>query len=368
MNYEVEHLITQQSFNTNNYSDFVIAIDVGGTNLRIALVGVKEKKFDIIFFTLFSTKKISSLVQSINETMKIVKDSYGIAPDKACVAFAGPVNPQRTYCKLTNANWGVDVYDVVAHTNLKNIILLNDFEALGYTIDLIKDDKASVVTLPHKGNKIPSGAKDKPLLVIGAGTGLGKCLLIFDKEKNTYVSHASEGGHVDFSAQSDGDWDLVKYVMKKTGKIPICYEDFVSGRGLVNIYDFLSNKKYKEKNSLRERFNELEEDKKPEFITENCEKDPICEEAVDIFIKLYARAIKNSVLEFLATGGVYITGGISPHIVEHIKKEIFMEEFENNATYRSILEEVPVHVIINKNVGLLGAANVAANFSELYES
>ena len=189
--------------------------------------------------------------------------------------------------------------------------------------------------------------------VIGAGTGLGKSILSFDGRR--YVPLPSEGGHADFPIHDRFDLELADFV-RGGRKTPASYEDILSGRGIEMIYDFL-----REKRGGTEKTNEIEEaEDRAALISKHRKTDPLCRETFRIYAKLYGRCAKNFVLETLATGGLYIAGGIAAKNREIFVTPEFQAEFLNAEKQRHILERTPVYVITNYDVSIIGACNAAA--------
>jgi len=199
-----------------------------------------------------------------------------------------------------------------------------------------------------------------PILVIGAGTGLGKTLLIYNENYKMYIPLPSEVHHSDFAAQSKFELDLVNFI-KNHRKIRqnVSNGDILSGEGLVNIYFFLRmSKKYKETlyTGKIDKSNS-----KPELISKYRKIDKICKESFDVFKAEYARIAKNLALDAMPLGGIYIAGGIAPKNKDIFDKE-FVRIFEYNQRMADILKEIPIYLVLNYNVGLLGAGFAGAMF------
>ena len=306
------------------YNDFVLAGDIGGTNTNLCIAGA-GKKPDLLFSMHFKSSELESLIPAVKEMLKYAKEKHGIKVRNGCFAVAGPVSDG--YARTTNIKWDVNAEDILRKTGLKRAILINDFQAIGYGISFIgKKDLFVVRKGKSKGNKA----------IIGAGTGLGKSVLIFDGK--AYKPVASEGGHADFPAQSKFELKLVEFIRKKRNIKQVNYEELVSGRGIEIIYKFLSNKK-----------------DNAEHIAKSSK------ETMNLFIKFYARCAKNFVLESLATGGLYIAGGIAAKNKKLFKSKEFLKEFENTSKLSAVLKKVPIYVITNYDVGLIGASFIAIN-------
>jgi glucokinase len=202
--------------------------------------------------------------------------------------------------------------------------------------------------------------------LLGAGTGLGASIFIFDKEKKMYMPIPSEGGHPDFAATDSFEFELMEFIKKKVRtETPIDNELVLSGRGIVSIYEFLMTKKLFEKNEVTDKIQFTSENEKAAVISKNSRADPACRRTFEIFAKIYAGALRGMAVTLMARGGMYIAGGIAPKNIDFFTDSEFMKEFEKQYAIPHVPKEIPVFVIMNYNVSLYGAANVAINFPEL---
>lgn len=319
--------------NKGKFDKFVLTCDIGGTNTSIGIFGVKGKKPLLIFSYHLETSSLDNIYEIVNSVLKQVNEEYGIEICDACFAIAGIKG------KLTNVKFDVNVNSILDNTLLGSVIVMNDFEAVGYGINLLHPFNHRDIMVVKRNNKtILKSVK----AVIGAGTGLGKAILYHNEEINGYVPIASEGGHADFPIYDSDELKLIK----SFNSSPISYEDLVSGKGLERIYKSLS-----------------ERSKKAADIAKS--KSGKSKQAFDIFTKFYARAIKNFALESLCLGGIYIAGGIAAKNPSMFKSSFFLKEFLNNYKLKDILVDIPVYVILNPNVGLYGCAFAIINRQDL---
>jgi len=351
----LEHQINRftDSFEKDKYSGFVLGVDVGGTNTNFCIAGVKEKKPDMIFSFDFKTKNLESLIPAINQVLEYAKESFDIQIDYACIGAAGVVSPDKSYANLTNVSWNVDLKEVLNKTNLKKTFIINDFKAIAYGINLL--EKKDLLEI-RPGNNIDDSKSTK--VVIGAGTGLGKSIIVFDEKINGFVPLASEGGHGDLPIHNDFELKLADFIKKTKGATePVCYEEVLSGRGLVNIFNFLKSENISQNPLV---FDEIENSfEKPVIISKYKSKDETCKKTFELFTRFYGRCAKSFVLDTMATGGLYIAGGISLKNQDIFSTNNFFEEF-NSAEHRSdILRKIPIYLIKNPHVGLLGVCFVA---------
>jgi len=355
---EEKTYIPQESFDKKEFSEFVLVGDIGGTNCRLAIFG-KSSNLVQIFSLVFESKKINQIFDVINETLKQAFERYKIEVRDCCLALAGPISPKRDFCQLTNVSWHVDSKEILNNTLLASVSLINDFEAIGYGIPLMKNEQ--LVYLPHPETQ----SKQKSTkAIIGAGTGLGKAILYFNEQKQNYIPLASEGGHADFPITEEIEQELVRW-WKRQNKEELHpgYEPFLSGPGLVNIYSFLRAVHFDKGNRYTQEIDQAED--KAAAIASHVLNERTCKKAMGMFLHIYSKAARNFALETVPFGGLYIAGGIAPKILTYIVNSKFMEEFEKNYKQKSLLEQIPVYVVTEENIGLFGAANVAINFKEL---
>lgn len=318
----------------------LLAGDIGGTKTRLAL-------FSGIRKIIYEEKFVSHEFTNLSHIVKIFLSKRKVSPKKACFAVAGPVHNGK--CQATNLPWLIDAKKLAKDLKISSVFLINDLESVGYGIPSLNSKELFCL---NKGK-----ARGGNAAIVAAGTGLGEAGLYWDGKK--HHPFPSEGGHTDFGARTEVEMELYRYLKKKYPHIS--YERIVSGPGIHNIYKFLiAMRLEKEKPEIRARI--LKEDP-PRVITEAAMKNECaaCMHAVDWFISLYGAEAGNVALKFLALGGIYIGGGIAPKIVKEMPDlpKLFMRSFLDKGRFAPLLSEVPVHVILNENIGLFGAANYA---------
>jgi glucokinase len=318
-----------------------LCADIGGTNANFGIVRYKGKKPEINLIKHICTSSADNFLDLVNGYLDEIKKKLNKIPKVACFAAAGPVKDDKI--KMTNTNLVIDKKELKRKTPLKKILLINDFDAIGYAINILK--KKDLVIL-NKGRPVKKGVK----ALIGAGTGLGKNILVYDEELKIYVPHSSEGGHSDFPILNKEELNLVEFIKKNKKFKRIYYEDLVSGKGLENIYSYLTKIKFKKAVKL-----------KALDISKTRKINPCSKETYKWFVKFYARAARNFSLEVLPFGGLYIGGGIAANNYDAFYKE-FMKEFVNHDKFRDLLKDIPVYVIKNYDVSLIGAAFALLNW------
>jgi glucokinase len=351
----VEKINLDSKFNSyiDNISDFnyyVLGADIGGTNTNISIAGIKDSKIKMIFSFEYNSKKINSIIPPIKQCLEYAKNKYNIEAKKACFGVAGIVNQNKS-AKLTNADWSINSNQILEKTALEEVALINDFQAIGYGVNNI-DFKNDIICV--NGN-IKKSKKTKA--IIGAGTGLGKTILVYNNQSDYYKPISSEGGHSDFPAYTNYELRLLNFIKKyRNLKNPVYYEEILSGRGIENIYYFLK----KSEKEISNFSSEIENaDDIAEKISKLKNKDETCKKVFDLFSKFYGRCAKNYVLDTLAIGGLFIAGGIARKNKEIFKSNYFLEEFFNGYEGTNVLRETPIYVITDKNIGIKGTFFVA---------
>jgi len=340
-----------------NFSNYVLGIDIGGTNTNLAIAGIYNKKPNLLFSHNYKTEKLDSIIPPIDSILTYSKNNFKIEVDFACIGAAGVVSSSNDFVQLTNAEWNISSNEIINKTSLSSVFIINDFQAIGYGLNLLNsENKDDIYT-------IRSGKSNLDILkptraIIGAGTGLGKSILSYDENFNAYIPIPSEGGHSDFPIENDFEIQLVEFVKKlRNISQPLSYEEVLSGRGIESIYLFLRNK---EKKNVTKYTKEIDDssDKTP-LISKYRNVDETCKETFRLFTKFYARCAKNFVLDTLSRGGLYIAGGIAAKNKEVFLTNQFIDEFENALNRKDLLKEIPINVIVNYDVSLYGACYAA---------
>ncbi len=352
-------------FSRDDFGSFVLGGDVSATNTTLAVIGVDGREVKPLFALRFRSQELSGITEVINRTLEVAHKKHGITLSEACISAAGPVDAERTHCDLTNVGWDIDVKDVLAGTMLDSLALVNDFEAIGFGLPFLDPgSNDDLVILSHPGNRMPGTVPKAPKGIVGAGTGLGKAILFYHDDKDAYAPSPSEGGHADVPVVDSYEYELVQFVKdRRGGEAPCDYEDLLSGRGVVNIYDFVREMDEFAENDVSAEIGSA--DDKAAAISRHAKDDPVCGKAFRLFVRFYARALRNMALDIMARGGMYIAGGIAAKNLDIFRDGGFMKEFEVNHSMHDVLKDIPVFVITNYDVSLFGCGNVAANFPEL---
>jgi glucokinase len=333
---------------------FLLAGDIGGTKTILRLVEVTEvtlteKTFKTVREVQYTSASFPDLVPMVQEFL--AQDKY-IKPQLACFAIAGPV--VNNTCHLTNLKWVLDTQRLEADLDIPKISLLNDFAANSFGILGLKD--FDVHTLQDG-----EARENSPIAVIGAGTGLGEAFLVPQGKK--YQIFASEGGHTDFAPRNDVEMGLLKYLQQKLDVEHISVERVVSGQGIASIYQFLRDGEYEAESSvIGDKIRLWEQESKktidPAAIISQAafkQSDRLCEKTMDVFIKAYGAETGNLALKLLAYGGIYIAGGIAAKILPLMQDGRFLNTFQDKGRVSTLIEKIPVHIVLSPQVGLVGS-------------
>jgi len=316
----------------------VLGGDIGGTKTLLKLVevdergkwnGLREQRYD------------SCAYQGLESIVEVFLG--GVVPDCACFGVAGPVVDNTS--QITFLPWFIDADSIAEAFGIPDVTLINDFQAAGYGIDALEDE--DLLSL-NAGMPEVHG----PRALIGAGTFLGEGLLVW--QTDGYVALSSEGGHADFAPRGSLQAELLLSLNACTGGYVPC-GSLLSGNGLVAIYEFLH-----EHRGMTDALGLLSGKgiaDLPLAVSQGAlqHNDPLASAALDLFIDIYGAEAGNMALRTLPTGGVYITGGIAPQILPGLIDGRFMRAFSDKGGFSTLLSDIPVAVVLNPKVGLLGA-------------
>ena len=319
----------------------ILAGDIGATKTNLAYFVTENQNLTPTCIKSYPSQQYHSL----DDVVKQMLSEHPAEITEAAFGIAGPVVDGRS--KLTNLGWTVDSRDLERILGLDSVGLINDLQATAYGALRLVSNESVVLNagLPQT---------HAPIAVIAAGTGLGEGALIWDGK--CYRAIPSEGGHTDFGPRNELEVDLLRFLTKRFGRVS--YERIIAGPGFINLYEFFrSRAHYPEPEWLKQ--NMALGDSSAAISSAGVEgKDRVCVDVVEAFASLYGAEAGNLALKILATGGVYVGGGIAPKILSAIK-EHFMQAFSAKGRYSSLLKEMPVRVILNDKAALFGAAHYA---------
>jgi glucokinase len=330
----------------------LLAGDIGGTKTILRLVDTANEGFQTLHEAKFPSGNFPDLVPIVRH---FLTETPGLQPEQACFAIAGPVVNNTS--KLSNLGWTLTADRLAEELHLQKVLLINDFAAVGYGV--LGLASADLCTLQEGDLEA-----DAPIAVIGAGTGLGQGYLIHDGQN--YQVFSSEGGHADFAPRSLLEFELSRYLLEKHNIDRISVERVVSGLGLVSIYQFLRDRGTAEESAeiaaaVHTWESQLGREKTvdPGAVIGQAalaQSDRLSEQTLQLFIEAYGAEAGNLALKLLPYGGLYIAGGIAAKILPLMQQGEFIDAFTHKGRMRGLLERVPVKVVLNPQVGLIGAA------------
>jgi glucokinase len=325
----------------------VLAGDIGGTKTLLQVADVFPSHYKVILEKSFDSRAYDEFLSMVKEFVKEAAGRADMILNSACFGVAGPV--QGRVVKTTNLPWVLDADGLSNELGIPAIFLINDFQAIGYGIDALEEKDLFVL---QPGEEEENG----PRAIIGAGTGLGEGIMVWQQDH--YQMLPSEGGHVDFAPTNAEQMDFLRYMMDRFGRVD--YESVVSGGGLVNIYNFFSQRDPAQ--SSPELDKAMREGDAAAAISRFAleKKSKLAVDALEMFCEIYGAQAGNLALTCLARGGVYVAGGIAPKIIEKLKEGAFLRAFHSKCKMEALMKKFPVKVILNSKVGLLGAASFAA--------
>ncbi len=326
----------------------ILAGDIGGTKTVLALYSENDQNGRVELQCELEQTFASTDYPQFNDILSVFLQP-NMAIDSACFGIAGPIVDQR--CQTTNLPWIIDASELKQKFGISKVKLLNDLEAMA--IGMLNSLEEDLFELnPHAQNKQGN------IAVIAAGTGLGEAILYWDGQQ--YHPIATEGGHSDFASQTKQQDQLLNYLRKRFNS-HVSWERILSGDGFGYLYDFLVDTGFApacpavptqndissyagDRNAIISRLGIKQED-------------PICIEVMRLFVELYAAEAGNLALKCLATGGVFIGGGIGPKILPALQSESFIRAFTAKGRFQPLLNELSIKLSMNPNTPLIGAAN-----------
>ena len=321
----------------------VIAGDIGGTKTDLAIFSSEAGPHVPLAENKFHSADYPSLQAIVKEFLSKVEKRV----ERACFAVAGPVIGGRV--KTTNLPWVIEdtALAQALNLNLKSVNLINDLEAVARAVPILRPSDVQTI---NSGEPVPKGA----IAVIAPGTGLGESFLTWDG--SGYLPHSSEGGHADFAPTDERQIRLLEYMLKKFDHVS--FEHVCSGIGIPNIYGYLRDvERIPETPHVAELISSAGD---PSFVIINHafnsgSPSKLCVETIEMFVSILASEAANLAVKVLATGGVYIAGGVVVHTLAALQKPAFMQSFKRKGRFAELMSRIPIHVVISQ-AGLAGAA------------
>lgn len=347
----------------------VLAGDIGGTKTALRLVKAESDSTNeaiplltTIWEKTYPSRSFADLVPMVHQFfIEAAGASVGIpAVDSACFGIAGAIAGNAS--DLTNLSWSLSGERLQKALGITRVTLINDFAAIGYGIAGLQAGQLATLQsgVPEPG---------APVAIIGAGTGLGEGFFIPDSD-GTMKAFPSEGGHTDFAPRTGLEFQLLTYLMEKNNLPRVSVERVASGTGITSIYQFFRDTNPREESAaMTEIFQTWSreigrKDKTVDLAAEvsraaMTDGDFLCGQTMNLFISAYAAEAGNLALKLLPYGGLYVAGGIAPKILPKLQQGAFIKTFCNKGRMRPLLEKVPVHVILDPRVAVIGAALMA---------
>jgi glucokinase len=320
----------------------LLAGDIGGTKTNLAVFSSEtgfRKPYAEATYASIDYPGLEVLVQEF-----LAQHDFPV--DRASFGVAGPVVDGRA--TITNLPWMMDENQLQQALHIPSVRLLNDLDAIAHSVPYLESQ--DLLTL-NEGQAVSGGA----IAVIAPGTGLGEAFLTWDVSH--YKAHTSEGGHADFAPTNTIQVELLRYLLTRFPHVS--FERICSGKGLPNIYDYLKDSGYAEEPRWLAEQLATTQDRSPIIVNNALDKEKACKLCIatlNTFVSILAAEAANLALKVFSTGGVYLGGGIPPRILPFLKDKQFMQAFTHKGRFTQMLAQMPVHIILNPKVALLGAA------------
>jgi glucokinase len=315
----------------------ILAGDLGGTKSNLGLFDVQREKLVRVAHKRYASQEHAGLEEILTDFLtetsgKVTQSAFGIA---------GPVVNNRV--RATNLPWVVDGTSVAKHLGLSHVRLLNDLEATAYGIEVL--DPKDIETI-YTGMPAPQANQ----VVIAAGTGLGEGVLFWDGKR--HLPMATESGHADYAPNTVQQADLWKFI--KEHEEFVSAESILSGSGFLRVHEFLNP-------SVRHpSFDGHGKDPAPEITRQGLSGEcPVCVATLDLWVEIYGSEAGNFALRNVARGGIFIAGGIAVKVLPKLRNGRFAAAVKHKEKLGDFLSQIPIHVILNEDCPLIGAANVA---------
>ncbi len=320
----------------------LLAGDVGGTKTNLAIFAPGRSPRAPLVKAQFRSSDYPGLEAVIRAFLAQVD----VRVKRASLGVAGPVARGRTVA--TNLPWVIDRDLLRDALGLDKLILMNDLVAIANGIPILGPDDLRTL---NEGRSVEGGT----IAVIAAGTGLGESFLTWDGTR--YRPHASEGSHADFAPTDPLQAGLLRYLQERFEHVS--YERVCSGLGIPNIYAYLKEKRYGPEPPWLAELLAAADDPTPVIVDaalDTAQPCALCALTLETFVSILGAEAGNLALKLLATGGVYLGGGIPPRILPALEKGGFLSAFRHKGRLSELVAHIPVHVILNPETALFGAA------------
>lgn len=321
----------------------LLAADVGGTKTLIGLYRPPGPRPTPVESRVYATLDFQNMSQLVDA---FLREIGSVSIEAVVAGVAGPVHGLEA--ELTNAPWSANLNEIAEHLHCR-AALLNDLEAMAYSVSVLTDDELVVL---QAGEPNPAGNAG----LIAAGTGLNASHIQYVDGR--YVPSPSESGHADFAARTEEELEFVQDLVRTRGRAEV--ESVLSGPGVVNLYRFTHRDGRRPADcpvSTGSDFNVASE-VAASALGQRCAR---CVDALNMFVSAYGAETGNLALRSMTTAGVYVGGGIAPKIISALQNGRFMNAFRDKPPMDDVLARIPVKVILNPSAALIGASVKAAS-------
>jgi len=331
-----------------NKKSIILGGDAGGTKVNLAFFEATAAEVKMVRSSSYHSGSFPSVNKILQQFMQ---ENPEYKPEKICLGVAGPVFEGRV--TVTNLPWHVDANEIEEATGISQVILLNDLEATAYGVAGMEEKDFDIL---HAGDPEEGGN----ISILAPGTGLGEAGLFWDGQ--FHHPFATEGGHCDFSCRNESDLQLHDFMLRKY-KV-VSWESIVAGPGVYSIFQFLCEIK---KRTLSVAIEDKIKTADPSAVISEAaieESDPVCMEAMRIYIRNLARECCNLILKMKSTGGLLLAGGVPPKIISLLRDPYFYENLLDCDRMQDLVKKVPVRVILNDKAPMIGAGWYGAYSSQ----
>jgi glucokinase len=329
---------------------YFISGDIGGTKTLLQAMALKDGNAEVHCELRYESGAYSSFSDMLRNFLdEASKLGMGSSPGSACFAVAGPISKQEV--AVTNLPWVINAASIAHEFSISRVKLINDFAAVAMSVDNLQPEDLATLQAgePHAG---------QTRVALGAGTGMGIAWLTW--QNNRYVAIASEGGHMDFAPANALQDCLLVWLRQQFGHVSV--ERVLSGPGLTNLFNFLQAELGSSNGQMPVQLDEDGAAQVSDLAFNH--QHSIAIQAMDLFVEIYGAYAGNLALAGLCRGGVYVAGGIAPKILDKLKEGGFIKAFRDKGRFSSLMEEIPVQVVLNSKAGLLGASQEARRMLE----
>ena len=324
----------------------ILTGDIGGTKTLLRVDQIDGEQSSTHFERCYPSRNFTHFDDLLR---RFIEEAASPPIDSACLAVAGPVvqSEDHEVAKVTNLPWEIDSVQIAASSEIRKVRIINDFQAVGFGVPLLKGEQ--LVSL-QAGRPIENGLR----VAIGAGTGFGTTIVSWC---DGHRVHPTEAGHADFAPRDEDQLGLLNFLRQRHDRVTV--EHLLSGPGLLRVHEYVlglsRNQETPELTQARQQGDAAAS------ISAFAERgvDPVARQSMDLFIRIYGGQAGDIALMTLPRGGLYIAGGIAPKIVGQMRDGGFMEAFLDKSPMAGLLVEIPVRVVMEPRVGLLGALYLA---------